>query len=446
MTESQNNSVVRYTNMLECLADVKNYGSNRINELMEEILFEINGTLKMNNMIASVTKSASAFNGLHLGTDLENDTNTSALLESVVVGVIVENASISNLSNPLIIRFFTGNNSAFTNMTCAFWDETEENGAGDWSVAGCQTFVKNSSVTCKFSRLSYFAVLVSPVQEPSEQNAKALRYISYIGCGISSFCMTVILIIHQKFLLKPSDQAWFIHLNLAGAVLLLNLMYLCSAAIPAVLNISWLCTTTGLVLHFSLICSFTWMTLEACQMYLLLWRPFDVYIRHFTLKSTFVGWGVPALIVLTVVAADKNNYGPIYNMCWITKSALQYCLVMGYYGVVFIFTTGMLVAMIFKIVQIKRANKQTYNENTSICKFTSTFLGLTCLLGTTWGLGFFTIITQSLTTQYLFCIINSLYGFFLFLWICARWNNEKKTCQENSSNSQIANASDNHQF
>ncbi|XP_039599079.1 adhesion G-protein coupled receptor G4-like isoform X2 [Polypterus senegalus] len=189
MTESQNNSVVRYTNTLECLADVKNYGSNRINELMEEILFEVNGTLKMNNMIVSVTRSASAFDGLHLGTDLENDTNASALLESLVVGVIVENASISNLSNPLIIRFFTGNNSAFTNMTCVFWDETEENGAGDWSVVGCQTFVNNSTVTCKFSHLSYFAVLVSPGLKPSEQNAKALTYISYIGCGISSFCI-----------------------------------------------------------------------------------------------------------------------------------------------------------------------------------------------------------------------------------------------------------------
>ncbi|XP_028664792.2 adhesion G-protein coupled receptor G2-like [Erpetoichthys calabaricus] len=186
-----------------------------------------------------------------------------------------------------------------------------------------------------------------------------------------------------------TDQSWFIHLSWAGALLLLNIGFLCSAAILAIRSITWLCTTTGLLLHFFLICTFTWMALEAYQMSMLMWRRNHASLKGYGLKVCFVGWGVPALIVLSIVTIKKDSYGLNGDMCWVTNNIVSCISVIGYFGLVFIFTTGVLAAVLCKLTQIWLASKQAMKEKRSSCEYASTFLGLVCLLGTTWGLGFF---------------------------------------------------------
>uniref|UniRef100_A0A8C4S360 Adhesion G-protein coupled receptor G5-like n=2 Tax=Erpetoichthys calabaricus TaxID=27687 RepID=A0A8C4S360_ERPCA len=356
-------------------------------------------------------------------TSLFQDSSRTKVIDGLVFGVVIQNAVVTNLSKPVVLKFNPRAPLVNAHLKCVFWSQGS-NDIGVWNQTGCNTLVENNSVVCSCTHLTYFAVLMAPHQTVDSNNKQILTYITSVGCGISAFFMTVVILVHPMFVKKPSfRQSWFIHLNLAGALLLLNVGFLCSAAIPAILNISWLCTTTGLALHFSLICSFTWMALEAFQMFLLIWRPFTTYIKRYTLKVCLVGWGVPALIVLTIVAVNKNFYGPMQNdICWITNQSVQYSSVTGYYALVFIFTTVVFIAVVYKILQIKLASNSKVKRECNICMFIATFLGFTCLIGTTWGLGFFLIGSQNLPVQYLFTVLNSFQGFFLFIWICCQWN------------------------
>ncbi|KAG2470127.1 AGRG2 protein, partial [Polypterus senegalus] len=248
--------------------------------------------------------------------------------------------------------------------------------AGNWSTLGCTTLVEDNVVTCGCHHLSNFAVLMKPydLTDQQEKESDTLTYISYIGCGLSAFFMTVVILdqpISSAMSQQTSiDQSWFIHLSLAGALLLLNIGFLCSAAIPAIRSISWLCTTTGLFLHFFLICTFTWMALEAYQMFMLMCRRNHTSLKAYGLKVCFVGWGVPALIVLSIVTIKRDSYGVNGDMCWVTNNIVTYVSVIGYFGLVFIFTTGVLAAVLCKLTKIWLASKQAMKEKRSSSEVT----------------------------------------------------------------------------
>lgn len=44
-------------------------------------------------------------------------------------------------------------------------------------------------------------------------------------------------------------------------------------------------------------------------MYYALVKVFNDNISHYMLKFSLVGWGVPMIVVIIVIAIDKNNYG-----------------------------------------------------------------------------------------------------------------------------------------
>lgn len=51
------------------------------------------------------------------------------------------------------------------------------------------------------------------------------------------------------------------------------------------------------------------MGLEAVHMYVALVKVFNVNVSHYMLKFSLAGWGIPMIVVIIVIAIDKNNYG-----------------------------------------------------------------------------------------------------------------------------------------
>ncbi|XP_039618980.1 adhesion G-protein coupled receptor G5-like isoform X2 [Polypterus senegalus] len=457
-----------------CPCYVQETGASRMIQNIEDMMFQRqisshNVTFVTSNLIAFMTEiTVDTFTGLSFGTDLNNAffntnginnlttsvtlpedlfkniinrnhlkilflvmtnatlfQNVTNLLHNLVIDIAVQNTSISNLSSPVVLNFFISQSMRIlTNKPlCVFWIP-DSNGTGIWSTFGCTTKLEDTMVICNCYHLSYFAVLMGPCNE--EDNMDALSYISYIGCGVSVFFLTIVLLLQPTSSIvskeKITDLSWFIHFNLAGALLLLNIGFLCSATIPAIQGIHWLCITTGLLLHFFLICSFTWMALEAFQMWLLIWRQSQSILKGSYWRFCLVGWGVPGLLVLTVIAVKHVSYGISKHMCWITIDVIIYTTVIGYYALVFIFICGVLVAVFYKLNQTKCESKKAEKNKRNIYEYISTFLGLACLCGFTWGLGFFLAGSSNLAVEYLFTILNSLQGFFLFIWICTQKN------------------------
>uniref|UniRef100_A0A3Q2PKW6 Uncharacterized protein n=1 Tax=Fundulus heteroclitus TaxID=8078 RepID=A0A3Q2PKW6_FUNHE len=182
-------------------------------------------------------------------------------------------------------------------------------GSGGWSSNGC--FVKNTTddeTVCACNHLTSFAILLDLSREPliSRVQATILTFITYIGCGLSAIFLSITLLTYLVFKLRK-DTPSKILIQLCVALLLLNLVFLVDAWLALYPQAVGLCISTAWFLHYFLLVSFTWMGLEGVHMYYALVKVFTDNLSHYMLKFSLVGW--PMIVVIIVIAIDKDNYG-----------------------------------------------------------------------------------------------------------------------------------------
>lgn len=86
------------------------------------------------------------------------------------------------------------------------------------------------------------------------------------------------------------DHSMSIHVSLSGALFLLNSTFLLTEW-GANVELSWVCESVAALMHYSLLCCFTWMAIEALHLYLLLIKVFNTHFKYYLLKLSVVGWG-----------------------------------------------------------------------------------------------------------------------------------------------------------
>ncbi|KAM4596898.1 adhesion G-protein coupled receptor G2-like isoform 2-T2 [Fundulus diaphanus] len=286
---------------------------------------------------------------------------------------------------------------------------------------GCEEVEYNQThVTCSCDHLTYFGVLMVSA-DLSAKDQEVLSYITYIGCGISltALIITVLLFITNKKV--RGDDSKKIHISLAVSLLLLNIHFLPSQAVAA-MSSNDLCLYVALLLHYSLLASFTWMAVEGFHLYLLLVKVFNIYVRRYLLKLSVVGWGLPAVIVTVMVITDKDLYGrtPLDSsneteVCYITNDTAKMVTTVGVFGLVFLFNL-ILFGVIIKIFMGASYSKERRSERNAAKNKIFTLLVLAVLLGLTWGLIFFSLGHLNTPVLYIFCIMNSLQGLFIFVY------------------------------
>ncbi|KAK1330674.1 hypothetical protein QTO34_010874 [Cnephaeus nilssonii] len=361
--------------------------------------------------------------------------DNSSLLNNYVLGAQLGHEHVDNLTEPINISFWHNQSLEGYNVTCVFWKEgASKRHWGLWSPEGCRTEQPSpSQVLCRCHHLSYFAVLMqlSPAPLPAELLAP-LTYISLVGCSVSVVASLLSLRLHFHAR-KQSNFISRIHMHLHASVLLLNIAFLLSPALalPSVPGAA--CMALGAVLHYALLSCLTWMAIEGFNLYLLLGRVYNIYIRRYVLKLCAVGWGVPAFLVLLLLAINSSAYGrhmiPLshsqgnsvgfqnMSICWVRSPGVHRILVMGYGTLTTLFN---LVVLAWALRALRRLKAREEAPGAPACRDTVTVLGLTVLLGTTWALAFFSFGVFLLPQLFLFTIFNSLYGFFLFLWFCSQ--------------------------
>ncbi|KAF1378616.1 hypothetical protein PFLUV_G00192390 [Perca fluviatilis] len=360
-------------------------------------------------------------------------------LNSGILGASVANLSITKLQDNVIVHLRnTEPIPANFVATCVFWDFTLNDGSGGWNPTGC--FVQNSTdseTICGCNHLTSFAILLDLSKEPvtSRLQDNILTFITYIGCGVSAIFLSITLLTYLAFEKLRKDIPSKILIQLCLALLLLNLVFLVDAWLALYPDAVGLCISTAWFLHYFLLVTFTWMGLEAVHMYLAIVKVFNSYISHYMLKFSLVGWGVPMIVVIIVIAIDKNNYGLVSyakfadgssdDFCWLKNDIAFYVAVVVYFCIIFLFNLVMFVVVLVQLCRIKRQNPQNLQHRNTLQDVRSV-VGITMLLGLTWGFAFFAWGPVNLPFMYLFTIFNSLQGFFIFVFHCAVKENVRK--------------------
>ncbi|XP_036927506.1 adhesion G-protein coupled receptor G2-like isoform X3 [Acanthopagrus latus] len=288
---------------------------------------------------------------------------------------------------------------------------------------------------------SFAAVVVFPGvrQSPVRQNIsasdfRALTYITSVGCGMSLFFLAVALFMHCLIRKGKASDATKILINLFVAMFTLNLSFLVNESV-ANLRIFGACVAMAATMHYTMLATFTWFFMEAIHLYFNLWK-LPAEIKHYLTKVYVAGWGTPAVVVTGLLASQNYGYvviqtdnGSSSKMCWIPDAAVHQGVNIGYYAIVFLFTFAVFITTVRQIVTIKPKEEKAQNVS-SIKANSLSIIGLVLLLGITWAFAFFSYGPLLVPSYYIFTILNSFQGFFLFIYY---YNSRKRATGDSNA-------------
>ncbi|KAM6907206.1 adhesion G-protein coupled receptor G2 [Xenentodon cancila] len=374
-------------------------------------------------MLNTFVVSASVTNASSPITDLAEDVK-------VTLQHLIPNTCIS-LSSLLKLQ---------KDVQCMYWNFNKNNGHGGWDGHGCRKHNSSSeNTTCLCDHLTHFGVLLDVSRtELDPADEQILTIITYTGCGVSSLFLGITVLTYTAFEKLRRDYPSQILINLSLALLGLNLVFLVNSWLS-----SWglygLCVAVASTLHYFLLASFTWMGLEAVNMYFALVKVFNVYIPSYILKFCALGWGIPLVICILVHIVNREAYGsniykgaesplePLDNsdsFCWIQDDVTFYVSVVSYAVMVLLFNIGVFVVVLIQIRQM-RVNSPAGTRR-GLVHDLKAVASLTLLLGLTWTVGFLTWGPGRIVLLYLFAGFNTLQGLFIFLFHCLMKENVRK--------------------
>ncbi|XP_005873574.1 PREDICTED: adhesion G protein-coupled receptor G3 [Myotis brandtii] len=359
-----------------------------------------------------------------------------SVLNNRLVGLSLGRMHVTALPEPVEITFSHPRQPPNMTLTCVFWDVTKGS-TGDWSSEGCSTEPGAQATVCRCDHLTFFALLLRPTLDKA--TVRALVRISQVGCGASMvfLAFTIVFYMALRFSWKrfKSEDAPKIHVALSVSLFLVNLAFFIDVG-HGPQGTHAACVACGAIFHYFLLCVFTWMVLEAFHLYLLVIRVFNTYFGHYFLKLSLVGWGLPVLMVIGTGSA--NSYGlytiqdqdnrTTLELCWFREKTALYATVHGYFLVTFLFSAVVLGLLAWKIFTLSSATAG--KEQRQHWKGVLTLLGLSSLVGTTWGLAILTPL--GLSTIYIFALFNSLQGVFIFCWFTVLYFPSQTTVSSSS--------------
>ncbi|XP_037673149.1 adhesion G-protein coupled receptor D1 [Choloepus didactylus] len=329
-------------------------------------------------------------------------------------------------------------------LYCAFLDFSSRGGV--WSNQGCALVEGNLSYSvCRCTHLTNFAILMQVVPlELTRGHQVALSSISYVGCLLSVVCLAATL---ATFAILSSvstirNQRYHIHANLSftvlvGQVLLLVSFHFKPGTVP--------CRVLAVLLHYFFLSAFAWMLVEGLHLYSMVVQVFgseDTKHRYYY----GIGWGCPLLICVISVASAMDSYGASDN-CWLSLGSGAIWAFVAPALLVIVVNAGILIAVTRVISQISAENYKIHGDASAFKLTAKAVAVLLPILGTSWVFGVLAVNEQALVFQYVFAILNSLQGLFIFLFHCllnsevrAAFKHKTKVWSLSSTSARSANA------
>uniref|UniRef100_A0A8C8E678 Adhesion G protein-coupled receptor D1 n=1 Tax=Otus sunia TaxID=257818 RepID=A0A8C8E678_9STRI len=297
------------------------------------------------------------------------------------------------------------NKSNRVHLYCAFLDYS--NGTGVWSNEGCvrESGDLNYSV-CLCNHLTNFAILMQVVPlKLTREHQVALSSITYIGCALSIFCLTITLV---TFAILSSvstirNQRYHIHANLSFAVLVAQILLLTSFQFsPGTVP----CKILAILLHFFFLSAFAWMLVEGFHLYSMVIKVFgSEESKH--LYYYGIGWGCPLVICVISTTSSLDSYGESGN-CWLSlENGAIWAFVAPALFVILV-NIGILIAVTRVISRISADSYKVHGDANALKLTAKAVAVLLPILGSSWIFGILAVNAHALVFQYIFAVFNSL--------------------------------------
>ncbi|XP_042200627.1 adhesion G protein-coupled receptor E3-like, partial [Callorhinchus milii] len=301
-------------------------------------------------------------------------------------------------------------------LVCVYWNHSA-NGS-HWSPRGCElTHCNQTHTSCKCQHLSSFSLLMAFNRELQDSSSdKAQRVITYVGITVSLVCLGTTII---TFLVssKVKNVITATHTQLCVSLFLAELLFL--TGINSTSN-RVLCGIIAGCLHYLFLAAFAWMSLESVQLYLMVRN-----LKKMRLAGTHrpggllytLGYVPPAVLVVICAAVYPRGYGSHSN-CWLQVEKGFVWTFLGPIYLMILVNTGLFMATLvtLKDVLSHRDVEVSKIKDTRMLAFKA--VGQVFVLGCTWILGAFHFRKETVVMAYLFTIVNSFQGVFIFILLC----------------------------
>ncbi|XP_064607497.1 adhesion G protein-coupled receptor L2-like isoform X2 [Liolophura sinensis] len=347
-----------------------------------------------------------------------NTTHKWAVNTKIISTSLNERTASVPLTKPVTFVLQHTNKSINLSPKCCYWNYSDTSKLGHWAEAGCRLITTNQThTTCECDHLTNFAVLmdVAGTMLPAHHELP-LQVITYAGCLISIFCLILAFITFFIFKNLQCDRNT-IHKNLVLSLLIAESIFLAGIQQS---ETQILCAVIAGLLHFFFLASFAWMCLEGIQLYVMLIEVFEAEKSRVKWYYLF-GYGLPAIIVGISAAVDHQGYGTERH-CWLRTDTYFIWSFVG--PVAAVITVNIVMLSIAVYMMCRHATTVPAirsKEKPKMEKYRAWIKGaavLVVLLGLTWSFGILYINENTVIMAYLFTILNSLQGLFIFVFHC----------------------------
>ncbi|XP_067051044.1 uncharacterized protein [Acropora muricata] len=296
--------------------------------------------------------------------------------------------------------------------------------------AFCKIVDNNLFLCAKFSRNARNATVENADEQhrigDNETAAAPLEIMTSVGC-IASMVSLILLLTTYTFFSELRNLPGRIIINLSLSLLFYQGVFL--GAVKTGSNEQ--CKIIAVLLHFFVLCSFTWMNVMAYDVHKTFTssgggRGSSHQLQHTRrfVRYCIYGWGAPAIVVSTFVIVDQFiskgfvGYGQGEAYCFIAEpKAILYFFVVPV-ALILVFNLFALVHTVLHIVKTRKRTQKVTNQQHStgaalIC------VKMASVMGVTWILGIAANVHALSFLWYPYAVLNSLQGVFIFLSFAA---------------------------
>uniref|UniRef100_UPI00398ED83A adhesion G protein-coupled receptor E3-like n=1 Tax=Pristiophorus japonicus TaxID=55135 RepID=UPI00398ED83A len=244
----------------------------------------------------------------------------------------------------------------------------------------------------------------------------ALNVITFIGIPVSLVCLGITFVTFA-FCSNLKSAIHATHTQLCASLFLAELLFI--VGINRTEN-RVVCGIVAGFLHYFFLAAFVWMFLEGVQLFLMVRNIRQLRVPHSEKAGRYMyscGYGVPAVIVIVSTAVYHDGYVSSRN-CWISTDSGLICSFLGPVCLIIAVNTllFLVILWILKKEVSKRDTQVSKLQDTRMLMFKA--IAQVFILGCTWIFGLFQFQDKAGVMAYLFIIVNSFQGTFIFIILC----------------------------